>query len=59
MTSLKKTAALVGAALLTTAFAYGEAPCHVRRFPKTIYLAEIPLNTTYGNGNTGAGWTGR
>ena len=45
--------------LLATSFAYAEAPRHVRRFPKTIYLSEIPLNTTYGNGNTWTGWTGR
>ena len=39
--------------------ACGEAPRHVRRFPRTLYFAEIPLNTTYGNGNIWTGWTGR
>lgn len=45
--------------VVLSAFAYAEAPRHVRRFHKTIYLAELPLNTTYGNGNTWTGWTGR
>ena len=50
-------AALAGAAALSSAFA--EPPRHVRRFPRTLYFAEIPLVTTYGNGNPWTGWTGR
>ena len=50
-------AALLCAAALCPALA--DAPRHVRRFPKTIYLAEIPLVTTYSNGNMWTGWTGR
>lgn len=49
--------AIAGAALAASACA--EPPRHVRRFPKTVYLAEIPLNTTYGNGNSWTGWTSR
>ena len=32
---------------------------HVRRFSRTVYLAEIPLMTTYSNGNSWTGWTSR
>ena len=35
------------------------APRHRRQFPRTLYLAEIPLVTTYSNGNSWMGWTGR
>ena len=34
-------------------------PAHRRRFPRTVYLTEIPLVTTYSNGNPWMGWTGR
>ena len=53
----KMFAAVVGVMLLVSV--YADSPKHVRRFPRTLYFAEIPLNTTYGNGNTWCGWTGR
>ncbi len=34
-------------------------PAHHRHFPRTLYLTEIPLVTTYSNGNPWTGWTGR
>jgi hypothetical protein len=35
------------------------APPRTRRFPRVLYLVEMPLSTTYSNGNTWTGWTGR
>jgi len=46
-------AAVVGATAARATLEYK------RRFPKTIYLAEIPLVTTYSNGNPWTGWTSR
>ena len=56
-TCVKEVAALAGAAAMFVVLA--DAPQHVRRFPKTLYFAEIPLVTTYSNGNMWTGWTGR
>ena len=53
----KAVVAIAGLGLLASA--YAEAPRHVRHFPRTLYFSEIPLNTTYGNGNMWSGWTGR
>ena len=60
---MKRTAFRLGAAVLALAAAAVDAqtaaPRHRRLFPRTLYLTEIPLVTTYSNGNPWTGWNGR
>ena len=42
-----------------TSVAVAGSPRHTRQFPRTLYFAEIPLVTTYSNGNSWTGWTSR
>lgn len=55
--SLRIVVAVLCASVMSVALA--DAPRHVRRLPKTLYFCEIPLVTTYSNGNIWPGWTGR